>query len=1140
MVHASQAQTHLKPLRTNEAPPSWFDLMVGEDPDVPVVVAAYEEWCRTHPSQKTVYTQYFKRWITSVQNKLGTDGRLEQWTAAEREQRTLEVMARRQERGGGGWTYAGPEIHYRADGSLQREADHANVYCHDRSATDPNILFAGTESGGLYKSVDQGQTWSHVSSQLIVGAVSAVRIHPADPDIVLMSAENELWRSIDGGANWAVIGQPSFVSLNISAWEFAFHPLDPQIILAACNLGMFRSTDGGDNWTEVLPNECMSIVHKPFEPDVWYTLHFEPTLNLCKFQRSLDQGATWTMYDQGWFSPPTGEQGLYAIEGGRLAVSEADPERIYALLVGYQQTGASITTNGYVGVWRSNDGGLNWYHPHGVVGAPYNTSHPNLMNFQGDDGTYTQIHYNTTICASQLDADKVLIGGLNLWQSNNGCLSYTAKAGYVGTVQGIHVDMQELRIYRTGPATEEVWLSNDGGIHRSTTFMDTHDILCKGIRAVNLWGYDQGWNEDIMVGGRYHNGNMAYYEGYPAGEFLALGGAESPTGYVNFSNERKVYHSDIGGRVLPTTLSGTPQSFGVGLWPNESYFVNNSSRIAFDQQYYNVAYMGRDNKLYRSENGGGSWSMLHTFGTNVSHRVLWFEQSYADPQVMVVQQVQGSVSRLWRTADGGATWTMLTLPLSQREIYFSLGGEDPQTLWLGFTNGSNGNKIYKSTDGGASWSNLTTAALNNERIWGVAAQFRTDGGVYLAMRNGGVYYRNNSMPDWDAWGNGLPVSTEPIRIAPFYKGEKVRLATWNLGVWERGLYEPSAIKAEFAAAFGLFFCPGDTVRFVDHSVAGPTATHEWSFPGGTPSTSTDPYPAVVYSAPGSYDITLTITQGGLTSTVTKTAFISDTPGGLPPVVEGFESGGFPEGWTFRSAAGTTSAWAITNTAGGFGQSANSMWFNNYDIDIQGGREDVWLKKTSFTGVTNGYVAFDVAYAPYGGIYSDTLAVRVSTDCGATWSQMYLKGGAQLSTAPANQSLFTPTATQWRRDSISLSGFDGADEVLVAFQNRGHWGNAIYVDNINLSAPGISSFADRPAQALVLFPNPASEEVFVRWGHTSQGPVDVILLDATGRTVRSLRASGNQARMDLAGLSAGLFVVEVKDGESVWRTALVKH
>jgi hypothetical protein len=71
---------------------------------------------------------------------------------------------------------------------------------------------------------------------------------------------------------------------------------------------------------------------------------------------------------------------------------------------------------------------------------------------------------------------------------------------------------------------------------------------------------------------------------------------------VNYSDENKVSFSDIGGRVLPDALTGNPTGFNVSLFPNESYWFNESSRILFDSHYYNVAWLGKENKIYKSTN----------------------------------------------------------------------------------------------------------------------------------------------------------------------------------------------------------------------------------------------------------------------------------------------------------------------------------------------------------------------------------------------------------------------------------------------------------------------------------------------------------------------------------------------------------
>jgi len=76
-----------------------------------------------------------------------------------------------------------------------------------------------------------------------------------------------------------------------------------------------------------------------------------------------------------------------------------------------------------------------------------------------------------------------------------------------------------------------------------------------GMTASDFWGFGQGWNEDVWVGGRYHNGNAAFHENYGAGKTLFLGGAEDATGYVNQHNNRKTYYTDIGDKLIPEQIS---------------------------------------------------------------------------------------------------------------------------------------------------------------------------------------------------------------------------------------------------------------------------------------------------------------------------------------------------------------------------------------------------------------------------------------------------------------------------------------------------------------------------------------------------------------------------------------------------------
>ena len=88
-------------------------------------------------------------------------------------------------------------------------------------------------------------------------------------------------------------------------------------------------------------------------------------------------------------------------------------------------------------------------------------------------------------------------------------------------------------------------------------------------------------------------------------------------------------------------------------------------------------------------------------------------------------------------------------------------------------------------------------------------------------------------------------------------------------------------------------------------------------------------------------------------------------------------------------------WNISDQCSAYGNGTYSMKFDNYWVDAHGGRDEVWLQKTDLDPIQQIALHFDVAYAQYGGQYSDTLAVLVSQDCGDTWNLLYRKGGDEL-------------------------------------------------------------------------------------------------------------------------------------------------
>ncbi len=1138
-IQFSSAQLLLKPGDVSEISlPHWVKLMYAANPNVLLVEKAHDEYYKTHPETENQHTAYYNHWRRYIQPYVQDDGSIKFPSLEERnalQQRRTNTIRSSSSQTVSLWNFVGPEKNFRAryaaGDPVAQISWHANVYCIDQSMSNPNTLYCGGENGGVYKSTDKGLSWNYISLNENMTTVSAVAVNPADENDVLVNSDQQTYRSTTGGATWSV---PNVQLNNLTVYQFMYNPANTQMVYAGTDNGLKRSQDGGTTWTSIFTGECQSVAVQPGNASVVFALRYDAVTKISYFYKSLDSGATFTIKPTGWFTVPVADNGLIQSYGGRIAITEADPNRVYVLLVGESQSTAVLQLNGQIGVYRSDDGGETWSNPHVLIGAPYDaTTHPNMMTFAGDNNTYNQIYYNTALIVSQLNADRIIVGGMSMWRSDDAGATFQPVGGYVGNVPNIHPDNQELKIYKTSPTTEELWWASDGGINYSTDFVATQESRTNGIYGTAFWGFDQGWNDDILVGGRYHNGNSARRDGYPPGEFQQLGGGEAATGYVNYSNEKKTYYSDIDGIVLPDTINGVADRFPISTDPNESYVDNSSSRMMFDWDYWNVCYLGKDNMIYKSTNGGSSFGEFFTFGTVTADKVYWIEQSRANTNVMYAQQVVSNISKLWKTSDRGITWNQIPLPQNKRELNFTLSAANADELWICYPQGTNGNKVYHTTNSGVNWTNTSTAALNGFEIEAMCHQYGTDGGVYLGIYHGPVFYRNNALSDWQVVGTNLPFISYPLRLVPFYRDNKLRLATWHLGIWENQLYEPSNLIADFSANFESFYCPGDTIRFVPHCVASSNATYQWTFTGANPVTSTLMYPKVVYTTAGNFDVKLVVTDNTVIDSITKTNFIHTISNGVLPLQETFETGSFSGDWKLQGTGTTASNWNITTAAGGFGTSTHCMQYDNYDYDAQGAHDAVWTAKYDFTNVQNAKLFFDVAYTPYGGQYSDTLEVRASTDCGATFTSLYFKGGVNLSTAPPlSSAAFVPTSSQWRTDTIDVTSLTGNSEVLFSFENIGRYGQVLYVDNINLNALINSVSEMKNDFAFSVYPNPVKDELTLSLSSNEEpGKIEIEIFNSLGMDVmkKKIEHHGINLHIPTTGLSAGFYFVKVSAG-----------
>lgn len=1117
ICHTLKAQQMPKPSAHEISTlPAWAKLMYADHPNIFELRNAYEAFYVLHPFEKNYHTQYYKRFMRKAQYAVNEQGFLTMPSASDLAQQNNAYLKKQaQQTKASNWSVIGPITNFQ-DGATQGSGQ-TNVYAFDQCDAQPNMCYCGTEPGEVYKSSNGGNNWTLVSKTLDFGSgVSAIEVHPSNGNIVFAAGNKGIFKSTDGAQTWTQV----LTTTGLNANEILILPADPNIVLAATDKGLYRSTDQGDNWTLLFNQKSYDIKLKPGTNQTLYLLKNNPLLIRCEFYTSADAGLTWTLQDNGWYSStdPARIDG-----GGRLAVSIANPEKVYAYLIGDSKP----NDFGYIGLYVSNNAGQTWNLPNGPVGGPYSTAHPNLA-MGTPTWNYHQGFYNCAIVANPNNANEVLIGGLNLYRSTDAGLSFSSVSGYVGGPLQLHVDNQDFRVIGN-----HTWITTDGGIYHSTDFVTTQpDFLMSGVHGSDYWGFDNGWNEDVLVGGLYHNGNLAHHENYGVGNFLELGGGEAPTGYVNPGDNRLAYFSDVDGKRIPLQLQGAIQNASFGIDPNESYWAAESSELVFHPHCYGIAYIGKDNGLYRTKDKGASFELVQTFGGNSNEKVNYIEISSHNPSVIYLNQraASGAAGKLWKTTDGGLNWMQLSIPSgNSSRMLLALNPANEQELWLAYPSGSNGFKVFKTSDGGSNWTNLTSSLLNNESVQALIHIAGTDGGIYVAT-NKAVYYRNNSQ-NFTLENNGLPTFTNGNILKPFYRDQKIRLATYGKGIYESDLVEnPSNIQARITVdkLSQTVICDIDSFYFDDYSfLAHQGASWSWQFPTGIPAFSNLRNPSVYFSTAGQHLAILTITDAN-GHTDTDSLYVSlDFFAFQSGIEESFEAAFLPPGWSVWDQNGN-GTWTLATNAGGFGNSSQASVFDNYNINSDGTYDDIIFPlQTAFLDYQP-KLYFDVAYARWGAGYSDSLQVVVSTDCFETEQVLYYKGGTDLATAPDNQSFFVPAASEWRKDSLDLSAYAQIGLIQVAFRNIGGWGNCVYLDNIQ-----IGSMAQQPeltSEKRSIYPNPICPGSILQ----IKGPGfdRVIIRDLNGKEIK--RFNKNESLILPADLNAGTYLLQIQS------TALISN
>lgn len=854
-----------------KAQPQWVKMMYENNASLPNVLKAYEQYYNTHTFYKNQHTQYLKRWIVQ-EEQVGDSQKLIH--SKERKSYLQKNKKKHRLTSSKAWKGIGPFDYDEDTPNMSYSAGTAHVYTVEQSIINPTVLYAGTATAGLWKSTDKGLNWELQTRDMMISKVYSIEIDYTDENIVYMSGDNKLWKSINGGDSWSQIGVSILEDVSIA--DISIQPSDHNILFVCSNKGLYHSVNAGESFTQLLDGDIQEIEFNPDNSQMIYVVRENGTAT--EFLKSIDGGNTFIQKTVGWPIPTIdGEQ-----KRTEIAIAPSNSNKIYALA-----TGKEGENSGLYGVYVSTNQGESWsFQCCGTepVGIP-DTVNKNLMGWQ-DDGIDEggQYYYNLALAVTSNDENKLFVGGINLWHSDDGGYEFycPAKWSHSTKSQYVHADIHDIKIYG-----EDIWIATDGGIYYSNDNGASFQKRMNGIEGTDFFGFGIGFGEQgsqVMIGGTYHNATFLRDNNVYRNGWNCIAGGDNSGGNVNYSNDRIVYYKD-GAKQLPNNRQQALINLPLTKKPSTSGGAGEGSKICVHPSISSILFLGNETGLWKSTDNGITFTLLKDFGENVAD----IEICWENPDVIYVATYPNLYARkeLYRSVDGGIKWSVITLPdnLNIKEhlaydIVASSTNENevwmariPRYNWTSLN--TPGYKVFKSIDKGTTWENITMTGLEDELITSITHHRGSDGGIYVGTRRA-IYYKNNDMNSWELYNENLPVLTSVMGVYSNYYNGKIIAAT-NRSVYEAPFYENVGPVADIAVEAITKECTNEPIRFSDHSTTVSTnLKREWIFEGGIPFRSSSENPIITFPLPGTYDVTLTVTDINGTDTKVLKDFITIT------------------------------------------------------------------------------------------------------------------------------------------------------------------------------------------------------------------------------------------------------------------------
>lgn len=652
---------------------------------------------------------------------------------------------------------------------------------------NPNVYYFGAASGGVFKSEDGGHSWRPIFDDQEAQSIGALAIAPSDPNVVWagtgeafirsnVSIGNGVYRSTDGGENWTHVGL--YESGRIG--RIVIHPQDPDIVFVAAaghmygpqeERGLFRTMDGGASWERVLfsgeNSGAIDVVMNPVNPRIMFAATWQMQIWTWGRESGGEESGLWMSRDGGDSWKRLEGDGLPRGTVGRigLGMSQADPNRVYALIETNSNREYESLEDHEGTLWRSDDGGDSWR----MVNADHALAQRPLY--------YSRLH------AAPDDADEVHFMSTQHTKSLDGGMTFSSVGG--GDNHDMWIDPL---------APNRMIIGHDQGVKISTNrgrswyrpqlpIAQMYHVYTDTKIPYNLFGNRQDGPSTMGPSNTRSGGSI------PIGAWGSIGGCESgfavPDTVTNDVVWSGCYEGILDRHEISTGITRT-----VSVWPdNPEGWAANRVRYRFQWTFpvhisphdHETVYAGSQ-YVHKTTDGGQSWSII---SPDLTRNDTTKQQQTGGLTTEDVSPVYASVifaiaespvegGLIWTgsndglvqlTRDGGDTWEDVTPNIPDLPPWGTVSNIEPSRFDPGVAyvtvdfhqSGDTQPYVYKTEDFGRSWRSLATDIPRS--VFSYAHVIREDpsrpGLLYLGTENS-VFVSLNDGMTWLPLQGDLP------------------------------------------------------------------------------------------------------------------------------------------------------------------------------------------------------------------------------------------------------------------------------------------------------------------------------------------------------------------------------------------------